>query len=74
MMLRTKAPSDEGAVTEGDWGRENTGISMFFSPSGALRHLPHQREALGVRLLKQSDKPEFGDGAFLVAFGGLFAN
>ena len=46
MMLCTKAPSDEGAGTEGDWGREDTGISIFFSPSGALRHLPHQREAL----------------------------
>ena len=33
MMLRTKAPSDEGAITEGDWGRENVGISMFFSSS-----------------------------------------
>ena len=59
MMLRTKAPSDEGAVTEGDWGRDNTGIPMFFSPSGALRHLPHQREAWDRASIEQVDKLEF---------------
>ena len=54
MMLCTKAPSDEGAVTEGDWGRENTGISMFFSPSGALRHLKFGMLATGKHIYPNS--------------------
>jgi len=53
------APSDEGAVTAGDWGRENIGIACFFSPSGTSCHLPHQREAWVVQNLKQLDKSEF---------------
>ena len=43
------APSDEGAVTEGDWGRDRrcTGLlAVIVSPTGASRHLPRQREAL----------------------------
>ena len=43
------APSDEGAVTEGDWGRDlcSTMFLVFIvSPSVASRHLPRQREAL----------------------------
>ena len=46
------APSDEGAVSAADWGREcsvfpgNFGnIETFFSPSGPSVHLPRQREA-----------------------------
>ena len=39
MMHRTKAPSDEGAVSEADWGRESRGIAMVFSPSGPSGHL-----------------------------------
>jgi len=42
------APSDEGAVTEGDWGRE---LDRIFSPSGPSGHLPHQREALVRHIL-----------------------
>ena len=44
------APSDEGAVERmRDWGRDRCfAESLVFigSPSGALRHLPRQREAL----------------------------
>jgi len=58
------APSDEGAVTAGDWGRENIGIAYFFSPSGTSCHLPHQREAWVVRYLKQLDKSEFEEIIF----------
>ena len=49
-----KAPSDEGAVSEADWGRENPKSSALFgkrrktqrflSLSRLRRQLPHQRE------------------------------
>ena len=32
-MHCTKAPSDEGAVSEADWGRDNVPRSNIFSPS-----------------------------------------
>ena len=44
------APSDEGAVERmRDWGRDRCfaeSLVFIVSPSGALRHLPRQREAL----------------------------
>ena len=44
------APSDEGAVErKRDWGRDRCfadSLVFIVSPSGALRHLPRQREAL----------------------------
>ena len=58
-MLPPKAPSDEGAVAIGDWGREIYWDYLFFSPSGTPCHLPHQREAWVVQNLKQLDKLEF---------------
>ena len=38
------APSDEGAVSGADWGRDFR-KTYVFSPSGPAGHLPHQREA-----------------------------
>ena len=45
------APSDEGAVSEADWGRDTPEVRLFgLSLRQNLRfcHLPHQREAGGV--------------------------
>lgn len=48
------APSDEGAVERmRDWGRDPyfaAPLAFIVSPSGALRHLPRQREALKCRV------------------------
>ena len=37
MMHRTKAPSDEGAVSEADWGREKSRSLQHFSLPPPLR-------------------------------------
>ena len=47
-MHRTKATSDEGAVSEADWGRDKVlCCNIFLSLRLRLQriHLPHQREA-----------------------------
>ena len=59
ILLPPKAPSDEGAVAIGDWGREIYWDYLFFSPSGTSCHLPHQREARDGANLKQLDKSGF---------------
>ena len=55
VQYRLPAPSDEGAVSEADWGRENPAKNMtceqnckLFSPSVTASpcHLPPQREAV----------------------------
>ena len=43
-----KAPSDEGAVSKADWGRETVANTAFSLPPAKIKdfcHLPHQREA-----------------------------
>ena len=51
LAVLSLAPSDEGAVSEADWGRDTPEVRLFgLSLRQNLRfcHLPHQREAGGV--------------------------
>ena len=65
-MHRTKAPSDEGAVSEADWGREKTRICNAFL---SLRPFGPPPSSEGGRALpRQCDKLKFDEQYLYTAF------
>ena len=62
------APSDEGAVANGDWGRENYLNALFSLPQSASLTAPSSEGALIGASDKQHDKLEFEVLFIIVAY------